>query len=295
MAVTFRQLRYFLVLSEELHFGRAAERLHISQPPLSASLKQLEQTLGFELLKRNQRDVHLTPAGRLYAETVRQILIQLEAAEAAAAQTAQKITGRLTVAFVPSMLFRNLGVTLKQFHDAYPDIELELREMNTGKQVEGLLTRGIDVGFVHSVDLPEPIAETVLETERLMCCVPRDHRLAGRGRVRLADLAGERVLLFSREFAPQFHDKIVDLLAEAGNRPYSSYHIQHWFTVVALVGRGMGVSLVPQSLSRTRFGNVRYLEIEEAEAEHHISMLWHRDNRSELLDLFRRFSGNRVG
>lgn len=213
MAVTFRQLRYFLVLAEELHFGRAAERLNISQPPLSTSLKQLEENLGFALLQRNQRGVQLTPAGRVYAESVRQVLTQLEAAEAAAAQTARKVTGKLTVAFVPSMLFRNLDTTIKEFHEAYPEVELHLREMNTVSQIEGLMNRSVDLGFVHSVSLPEQIAEQVLETERLMCCVPRDHRLAARGRIRLSDLEDEKVLLFSREFAPQFYDKIVSLLA----------------------------------------------------------------------------------
>ena len=295
MAVTFRQLRYFLVLAEELHFGRAAERLNISQPPLSTSLKQLEENLGFALLQRNQRGVQLTPAGRVYAESVRQVLTQLEAAEAAAAQTARKVTGKLTVAFVPSMLFRNLDTTIKEFHEAYPEVELHLREMNTVSQIEGLMNRSIDLGFVHSVSLPEQIAEQVLETERLMCCVPRDHRLAARGRIRLSDLEDEKVLLFSREFAPQFYDKIVSLLASRSNRLYSGYHIQHWFTVVALVNRGMGVSLVPQSLSRSKFGNVRYLEIDEAEAEHRVSMLWHKDNHNDLLPLFSKFAAQRVG
>lgn len=295
MAVTFRQLRYFLVLAEELHFGRAAERLNISQPPLSTSLKQLEENLGFALLQRNQRGVQLTPAGRVYAESVRQVLTQLEAAEAAAAQTARKVTGKLTVAFVPSMLFRNLDTTIKEFHEAYPEVELHLREMNTVSQIEGLMNRSIDLGFVHSVSLPEQIAEQVLETERLMCCVPRDHRLAARGRIRLSDLEDEKVLLFSREFAPQFYDKIVSLLASRSNRLYSGYHIQHWFTVVALVNRGMGVSLVPQSLSRSKFGNVRYLEIDEAEAEHRVSLLWHNDNHNDLLPLFSKFAAQRVG
>ncbi len=295
MAVTFRQLRYFLVLAEELHFGRAAERLNISQPPLSTSLKQLEENLGFALLQRNQRGVQLTPAGRVYAESVRQVLTQLEAAEAAAAQTARKVTGKLTVAFVPSMLFRNLDTTIKEFHEAYPEVELHLREMNTVSQIEGLMNRSVDLGFVHSVSLPEQIAEQVLETERLMCCVPRDHRLAARGRIRLSDLEDEKVLLFSREFAPQFYDKIVSLLASRSNRLYSGYHIQHWFTVVALVNRGMGVSLVPQSLSRSKFGNVRYLEIDEAEAEHRVSLLWHKDNHNDLLPLFSKFAAQRVG
>ena len=295
MAVTFRQLRYFLVLAEELHFGRAAERLNISQPPLSTSLKQLEENLGFALLQRNQRGVQLTPAGRVYAESVRQVLTQLEAAEAAAAQTARKVTGKLTVAFVPSMLLRNLDTTIKEFHEAYPEVELHLREMNTVSQIEGLMNRSVDLGFVHSVSLPEQIAEQVLETERLMCCVPRDHRLAARGRIRLSDLEDEKVLLFSREFAPQFYDKIVSLLASRSNRLYSGYHIQHWFTVVALVNRGMGVSLVPQSLSRSKFGNVRYLEIDEAEAEHRVSLLWHNDNHNDLLPLFSKFAAQRVG
>ena len=103
------------------------------------------------------------------------------------------------------------------------------------------------------------------------------------------------MLLFSREFAPQFYDKIVSLLASRSNRLYSGYHIQHWFTVVALVNRGMGVSLVPQSLSRSKFGNVRYLEIDEAEAEHRVSLLWHKDNHNDLLPLFSKFAAQRVG
>lgn len=289
MAITFRQLRYFLALAEELHFGRAAEKLHISQPPLSASLKQLEQSLGFPLMERSNRMVRLTPAGVVFADHARRILGQLTAAEAIAAQTAKGVAGKVTVAFVPSMLFRRLPRALKAFQETHPDIELILQEMNTTRQIDGILGRQVDVGFVHAVPLPDEIAQHTLETERLMCCVPRDHRLAGRSRVRLSDLAGERVLVFSREFAAHFHDRIAGLLRAAGIEPYPHYRIQHWFTVVALVGQGMGVSLVPKSLSNSAFSNVTYIEIEEREAEHQVSLIWHDAAPAEAARVFVQF------
>ncbi|SIS63804.1 LysR family transcriptional regulator [Paracoccus saliphilus] len=289
MAITFRQLRYFLVLAEELHFGRAAQKLHISQPPLSASLKQLEQTLGFALMERSHKAVRLTPAGIVYAEHARRILGQLDAAEALAAQAAKQVAGKITIGFVPSMLFRRLAETLREVQEAYPEIELRLHEMNTSRQVEALLAHRLDVGFVHSAPFPEAITEHVLGTERMLCCVPRDHPLAGRSRIRVSDLAGERVLIFAREFAPHFHDKIATLLQAADTEPFDGYRIQHWFTVVALVGQGMGISLVPQSLARSSFANVRYIEIEEAVAEHRISLIWRDENLTDTTRHFIRF------
>lgn len=289
MAITFKQLRYFLTLAEELHFGRAAEKLNISQPPLSASLKQLEHALGFPLMERTNKMVRLTPAGATFAEHARRMLNQLSAAETIAAQMAKGAVGKVTVAFVPSMLFRQLPPLLKTFQENHPDIELILHEMNTTRQIEALLDREIDIGFVHKVPFPPDIAQHTLETERLVCCVPRDHRLAGCSRIRLSELAGERVLTFSREFAAHFHDRIAGLLRVARVETFPHYHIRHWFTVVALVGQGMGVALVPQSLRNSAFANVAYLEIEEREAEHQVSLIWHRDAPPQAARLFLQF------
>jgi DNA-binding transcriptional LysR family regulator len=289
MAITFRQLEHFLALSEELHFGNAARKLNISQPPLSASLRQLEETLGFALMIRTNRSVQLTAAGAIYASHAARILGQLDQAQAIAAQTAKGATGRLAVSFVPSMLFRHLPSTLRRFQEAYPKIELALHEMNTAGQIDGVAQHQLDVGFIHGAPLPDGIEEHLIETERLVCCLPRGHRLAGRSRIAIKQLAGEKILGFSREYAQSNYDRIAELLGESELTLFDDYKLRNWFTIVTLVGQGMGVSIVPQSLARSDFGNVVYIEIEGRQAEHRVSMICHRDSSNEVVLEFLRF------
>ncbi|MGR3322612.1 MAG: LysR family transcriptional regulator [Pseudooceanicola sp.] len=286
MAVTFRQLKQFLVLSQELHFGRAAQKLNISQPPLSASLRQLEETLGFRLMERSSKFVRLTPAGTIFAEHAARILGQLDAAAAIAAETAKGTAGELGVGFVASMLFRDLPETLKAFQNRHPRVQLVLHEMNTTRQIESLMEHRIDVGFVHSVVFPAGIAHRTLETERLVACLPRWHRLARKSRIRIAELSGERLIVFSRGFAAHYHDKITALLRASNLEPDTNFHIQHWFTVVALVKQGMGVSLVPASLGSSVFSDVAFVEIEEKQAEHDVAIVWRADDETTTLRNF---------
>ena len=286
MAVTFRQLEQFLVLSKELHFGRAAEKLNISQPPLSASLRQLEERLGFPLMERSNKFVRLTPAGTIFAEHAARILGQLDSAVMIAAETAKGAAGELSVGFVPSMLFRDLPAKLKAFQDSHPQVELILHEMNTTQQIERLLEHRIDVGFVHSVPLPNELTHLTLETERLVACLPRWHRLATKSRIHISELAGDRMMVFARGFAAHFHDKIIALLRAANLEPDTRFHIQHWFTMVALVKQGMGVALVPASLSKSVFFDVTFVEIEERQAEHDIAVIWRADGNSPTLQNF---------
>ncbi|MDK3018025.1 LysR family transcriptional regulator [Pseudodonghicola flavimaris] len=289
MAITFRQLEHFLALSEELHFGNAARKLNISQPPLSASLKQLEEHLGFALMIRTNRSVRLTEAGVVFARHAARLLSQLTQAEVIAAQTAKGSTGRLSVAFAPSMLFRNLPSTLRRFQEAYPRVELMLHEMNTADQIDWLTRHELDVGFIHGIPLPETVEEHLLETERLVCCLPRGHRLAGRSQISLDQLAGERFLVFAREYAEANYDRIAALLAQHGLELYSPYKLRNWFTVVALVSQELGVAIVPASLARMAFGDVTYVEIQRQEAEHRISMICHRESGNEVVREFIRF------
>lgn len=289
MAITFRQLEQFLALSEELHFGNAAKKLNISQPPLSASLRQLEETLGFALMTRTNRSVQLTAAGVIYASHAARILGQLNQAQAIAAQTAKGTTGRLAVSFVPSMLFRHLPSALRRFQEAYPKIELILHEMNTAGQIEGVAQHRLDVGFIHGAPLPDEIEEHLIETERLVCCLPRGHRLSGRSRIAIKQLAGEKILGFSREYAESNYDQIAELLRESKLALFDSYKLRNWFTIVTLVGQGMGVSIVPQSLARSNFGNVSYVEIEGPQAEHRVSMICLSEARNDVVLEFLRF------
>ena len=286
MAITFRQLEQFLVLSRELHFGRAAEKLNISQPPLSASLRQLEAQLGLCLMQRSSKGVQLTPAGAVLADHAARILGQLESAKAIVAETAKGSVGELSVGFVPSMLFRNLPARLKAFQDRHPRVDLILREMNTTRQIESLLSHEIDVGFVHAVPLPDGIAERTLETERLVACLPHRHRLAGKSRIRISELAGERIMVFARSFAAHYHDRITALLRSANLEPDGNLHIQHWFTIVALVKQGMGVSLVPSSLGSSGFSDLSFVEIAERHAEHDVAIIWRAYDDSPTLQRF---------
>lgn len=289
MAITFRQLEQFLIVSKELHFGRAAQKLNISQPPLSTSIKNLELTLGFLLLHRSKQGVRLTPAGAEFAEHSARILGQLDAARALAEQKAKGAAGSLSVSFVPSMLFRNLPHTLRAFEEAYPTAGLELHEMNTNRQIDSLLQGKSDVGFIHAVPLPDELSAHTLKVERLVCCVPRQHRLAGRSRISISEMAGEKVLVFSREFAAHYHDRIVALLRTANVEPHTPYRVQHWLTVLALVAQGMGISLVPRSLSRSFMAEVIYIEVEEPSAEHEVQMIWQENSENSLTVTFARY------
>jgi len=286
MAITFRQLRHFVVLAEELHFGRAAKRLSISQPPLSASLKQLELAVGYALMTRSRKSVQLTPAGSVFVEQARQILDQLNAATAKGRDVASGSVGTVSVGFVPSMLFRGLPALLRRFEEAHPQIVLALCEKNTAHQIADIRRRKVDVGFIHAVPLPETLAEHRMGAERLVCCVHRAHRLAGLRRIDLAKLASEKVIVFSREFAPHYHDKIVALLKASDIEPFLGYDVQHWLTVLALVSQGLGVSLVPRSLASAGIGDVSFVDITARNAEHAVSLVWHKAASNDATALF---------
>lgn len=290
MAITFRQLRHFVVLAEELHFGKAAKRLNISQPPLSASLKQLEQDLGYELMARTRKSVQLTPAGRVFAEQAYQILEQLNAATAMGREVASGSAGSVSVGFVPSMLFRGLPALLRRFEEMHPQIALTLCEKNTAHQIADIQRHKVDVGLIHSVPLPKTLVEHYMGAEGLVCCVHRAHRLAGLRRIDLGRLASEKVIVFSREFAPHYHDKIVALLKGSDIEPFTGYDVQHWLTVIALVSQGLGVSLVPRSLALAGIGDVTFVDIAARNAEHAVSLVWHKNASNEATAFFVEFA-----
>lgn len=279
MSFTFRQLRYFLVLAEELHFGRAARRLHISQPPLSASLRQLEDSLEVQLLDRSSKSVRLTPAGALFAARVSAALGQLDEAREVTREAAGGTMGTLRIGFVPSMIFRGLPQMLKGFTQRHPHIALELQELNSARQIARLAGsdrdgRAIDVGFIHACPLPAGMMEQVILNERFVCCVSHEHRLAGRRRIALKELRGERVLVFSRTYAAHYHDRIVGLLRASGAEPDLSHEVSHWLTVMSLVSQGFGVSLVPHCLTRSGLADVSFIDVVEKDAHHDTCCIW---------------------
>ncbi len=269
-----RHLRHFVALAEELHFGRAARRLAISQPPLSSSIRQLEEDLGVRLFERSSRQVRLSAAGAAFLVESRRILAQAAEARELVGRIAAGLSGRLQVGFVASMLYRGLPELLARFQREHPGIEVTLRELNSSEQIDGLLAGRLDAGFVHAPIVPAGLEGVEYLTEPFVCCLPQGHPQARRRQADLALLAGEPLVLFAREVSPAYHDRIVSLCVESGFTPQHRHEVRHWLTVVAFVAAGMGVALVPESLARVGMAGVRFVALRNRRIQSVTRMLW---------------------
>ncbi|HYB27665.1 MAG TPA: LysR substrate-binding domain-containing protein [Solirubrobacteraceae bacterium] len=260
-----RQLRYFVAVAEELHFRRAAERLHISQPPLSQQIRALEDELGFALLVRTRRRVELTPAGAAFLRDARTLLAELEGAVATARRIDAGQTGRLRISFVGSALFSIVPGTVERFRRSRPGVEIELHERPTIDQLRAVRAGVSDVGLVRPPieDDAGLQVQTVLR-ERTVAALPAGHELAALSRVPLRRLAAEPLVLFPRDQAPGFHDLLIDSLAGAGAAPRVIQYAPEMLTIMGLVAAGTGVSLVPASVSRLALEGVSYRPVSGA-------------------------------
>jgi DNA-binding transcriptional LysR family regulator len=260
-----RQLRYFVAVAEELHFRRAAERLHISQPPLSQQIRALEDELGFALLERTRRRVQLTPAGEAFLRDARAILGELEGAVTTARRIDAGQTGRLRIGFVGSALLSIVPGTVERFRSSRPGVAIELRERSTVDQLRAVSGGVIDVGLVRPPieDEAGVRAETVLR-ERTVAALPAAHPLAALARVPLRRLGAEPLVLFPRAQAPGFHDLLIGALADTGAGPRVIQYAPEMLTIIGLVAAGTGVSLVPASVSRLALDGVAYRPVSGA-------------------------------
>lgn len=254
-------LRYFIVLAEELHFGRAAERLSITQPPLSSALKALEAELGVQLLERNSKHVSLTAAGTAFLNEARLVLERVVMASETARAVAGGMRGRLDVGVTGSMIYRDVPRIVGTFSRRLPDIEVHLREMSSSEQIDALLHGQLHVGFVNAAVLPEPLAGLALTGDTLVCCLPVTHPLANEKAVNLKQLAHENFVMFARDVAPANHDNVIAVFSRAGIHPRTRHAARQWLTVVALVAAGMGVALVPASIAKAGINGARLLPI----------------------------------
>lgn len=260
-----RQLRYFVAVAEELHFRRAAERLHISQPPLSQQIRQLEEEMGVALLTRTRRRVQLTPAGQAFLRDARALLSELEGAVTTARRIDAGQTGRLRISFVGSALFSIIPGTVERFRASRPGVEIEVRERATVDQLRAVRAGVADVGLVRPPieDDAGLRVQTVLR-ERTVAALPAGHALAALSRVPLRRLAAEPLVLFPRDQAPGFHDLLINALAGAGSAPRVIQYAPEMLTIIGLVAAGTGVSLVPESVNRLALDGVTYRAVSGA-------------------------------
>ncbi|MFF7989641.1 LysR family transcriptional regulator [Kitasatospora xanthocidica] len=278
------QLYAFVVLAEELHFGHAAARLGVAQPPLSQQIRRLEDKVGHPLFRRDPGGVALTPAGRELLPAARRALTDLADALAAARAVGSGEAGRLRIGFSASLALTVLPGVLDTFRRRSPAVRLDVREMTSAPQVAALLERTIDVGLLREPPADEPRLRfrTVL-TEPFVAVLPAHHPLAGRRTVRLERLADEPFVLLPREDGPQLYDRITGLCAGAGFTPAIGQHAVEWQTVCALVGAGLGVSLAPESIRRIRLRGVAFRRIEPSTARTRVAVAWRADDPDPLV------------
>lgn len=250
-----KQLRYFVAVAEELHFGRAARRLFISQPALSFDIRKFEAQLGVQLLERTNKAVALTNAGHVLLEEARRLLEQADEVRRIAGRSAHGLAGRLRIGFVNSMLYRGLPEAVRRFEADHPAVEVVLREMNTAEQAHALQRLQIDLGFAHWGHFPAEVQSEMLFSEPFLCCLPAAHAFARKRRIALAALARESFILFPRSVSPHYHDQIIATCVDAGFSPRIRHEARLWQTVVTMVEAGMGIALVPSALGRA--GNER--------------------------------------
>lgn len=283
--IDLRQLRQFVAVAEEGHFGRAAERLGMAQPPLSQAILRLEQQVGHALFTRRPR-VRLTAAGEVLLGTARRTLAQVEAGVDAARRAGRGEAGRLTIGFAASVLPGVLPGIVRAYRDAYPGVELRLRELATAAQADALRDGSIDVGFLRQPAEDAELACEPLLREPFAAVLPPGHPLGAARRVRLGALAGEPFVLFPRAVAPTLHDQVNALCAAAGFAPRIVQEAQEWLTIVGLVEAGLGVSVVPASFRRLRWGGVVYRPLTPTGAATVVSLCWRRADLSPTAAAF---------
>jgi DNA-binding transcriptional LysR family regulator len=275
-----RQLRYFVATAHELHFGRAAEKLHISQPALSFDIRKFEDQMGVKLFIRSNKQVMLTSAGQLLLDRAKHLLHEADETEQLMRQSVFGITGRLYVGFVNAMLLRGLPDAVARFTTQNPQVEIILREMNTEEQVRAVANHQIDLGCAHATRYPNEVISEPLLSEPFVCCLPKNHPLASDRRIDLYKLENAPFVCFSRDVSPHYHDYIVALCVGAGFSPWIRHEARLWHTVVTMVGHDMGVALVPGSLRADLSSGARFLPLVNVTGTSDLHMLYRQNQNN---------------
>jgi len=282
-----RHLRYFVTVAEELHFGRAAKKLHISQPPLSMQIRALENELGVTLLNRTQRHVSLTQAGAALLGEARHILARVEQAVLATKRAGRGEIGELAIGFISVADYNVLPLVLREFRRRFPLVNLSLRELTTDAQIADLLAGRIDVGFV----LP-PIDEPALQSvpilrEPLIAALPGKHPLAREpGKLALEKLRDAPFILFPRPNAPGLYDDVVSCCKAAGFSPRVAQEAIQMQTIISLVSAELGVALIPASLTNLQRTGVTYKTLQGGSPLTEVHLAWRRGDDLPVLRVF---------
>ncbi len=282
----FRHLRCFTVLAEELHFGRAAQRLAMTQPPLTMAIQQLEADVGARLFERNSRGVALTAAGQAFRPRAVALLQQAALASREARDVGQGLAGQLQIGFAGTVLYRGLPQVLRDFSAAHPGLRLALRELSSTEQLVELVHDRLDLGFVHTTRVPAGFSQICVSSQPFMACLPAAHPLAKAPVLALAQLRGEAFAVVMRAVSPDYHDRILAACADAGFEPSLAFELRHWLSVVSVIAQGLGVGLVPAALQQAGLPGVVFVPLAQPLAPYDTHCLWRSGRESPALESF---------
>ncbi|HEX7382183.1 MAG TPA: LysR family transcriptional regulator [Nevskiaceae bacterium] len=299
-SIELRHLRDFVAVAEELHFGRAAERLGISQPPLSQQIRQLEQRLGVRLFTRTNRRVALTAAGAALLPEARELLARTDHALELAQRAARGEVGELRLGLTRSTALSGyIPRAIMRFRQRFPLVHLTLHELNSLQQVDALLERKLQLGFVRNGRLPAPLASRYLFDDPLVAVVPGDGVDAAGTRaapaLHAADLAQRPFVLFAPRAGAGIRGQIMTLCRDAGFTPRVTQEALEASTIVGLVAAGIGVSILPASYAHVHIPGVRYLPLTDKGAVSRIDLAWRRDEREPAVARFVDLIGETAG
>lgn len=273
-----RQLKYFVTVAEELSFVRAAQRLHMSQPPLSQQIKALEEDLGVELLFRTRREVKLTDAGRVFLAESRELL---EKAQAVAHRTRQAAGGEhatLRVGMATSALFHVLPHLLDRMRAQLPSVSLTVTDMNSDEQVRSLAVDRIDLGFIHARPDTRGLARCNVVTDSFAVALPATHALAGKAELSLRDLQDDAMVAFSRDHAPALFDALIASCQQENFSPRIAHVARHPASLLQMVQLGLGVSIVPRAYGHAAMPGVVFRSLPAMAARLRIDAIWREGN-----------------
>ena len=281
-----------MTVARERNFSRAAEKLHIAQPPLSRQIQHLEEEFGVLLFDRGSRPLALTDAGRLLFEQAVQVLDRMDETHAMMRRLRIATKQHFSMGFVASTLYGYLPEVIRMFRAARPGVELTLLELTTVEQIAALKEGRIDVGFGRIFVDDPAIERTLLRNEKLSAALPLTHRLASRtGMLRLDELSGDALVVYPKSPRPSYADQVLALFRERDLKPPLIYEVRELQTALGLVAAETGVCLVPASVERLRRDNVVYRPLDEPSAVSPILMSTRRDDRSKdialILDLLK--------
>jgi DNA-binding transcriptional LysR family regulator len=279
-----RQLRYFCAVARERNFTRAAELLHIAQPPLSRQIQQLEEELGVTLLVRSSRPIRLTDAGRLLYEEAQQVLGRMERMKDATRRLGRSERRLVNIGFVASTLYGGLPTVVRRLRQIRPDLDLRLVEMMSGQQIEALKEGRIDIGFGRLRTSDSAVERVLLREERLVVAIPPGFALAAEATpIKPAQLQGQRLVVYPSEPRPSFADQVLSLLKDHGVQPVEVQEVRELQTALGLVAAETGICLIPAA-ARAQRSDLHYRLVDDEHATSPIIMSFRPREDDELID-----------